>query len=221
MSTRLTTEDGSDTVYSSQFDETYHSIHGAIQESNYIFIKEGFQAATSKTLKIFEVGFGTGLNALLTWSKAKESNVMVEYTSIEYYPLVSTIYSTLNYTSFVQNLPREALSRLHTCSWNKWHELESTFFKLKKIKADFTQFQISDNYNLIYFDAFSPEKNPTMWEQALFEGLYNHMAFKGQLLTYCAKGEIRRRLTRAGFRVERLKGPPGKREILKAIKTPF
>lgn len=212
------TADGSDTLFNPGMDDTYHSINGAVQESMHVFIEAGLHQVKKQKLRIFEVGFGTGLNALLSWQEAHRLKLQIEYESIEAFPVAPDLISSLNYSELGTGLPNDAFLLLHQAVWNSCVVLEKNIFALKKIQADFTSFQFTERYDLIFFDAFAPDKQPEMWAEEGFSKIYQALHPGGILVTYCAKGEVRRRLQRAGFRVERLPGPPGKREILRAIK---
>jgi len=213
------TADGSDTLFSSEMDESYHSVNGAAQESMHVFIEAGLHQMDKKKLKVFEVGFGTGLNALLTWEDARKNKIQIEYDTIEAYPLSKDVIETLNYGDFTPELPSDAYLKLHMTPWEISTVLEKNCFELLKIQGDFTEFIFNQKYDLIYFDAFAPDKQFEMWDESLFLKLFNTLNNQGLLVTYCAKGEVRRRMQRAGFRVERIPGPPGKREMLRAVKS--
>lgn len=212
------TADGSATLFVPELDEHYHSVKGAFTESQHIFIDMGLKACPSPTPKILEVGFGTGLNAYLTLLEAERSGRHVHYTGIELYPLPWETIEQLHYNE------DERFKALHTAAWEK--EIEITpYFTLHKVQADFsTGYAVpysSSGYDILYFDAFAPEKQPEMWSQELFDRLYVNTSEEGILTTYCAKGVVRRMLQSAGFKVERLPGPPGgKREILRATRLP-
>lgn len=217
MRQRLVVEktlDGSDTLFVPEIDEYYHSIHGAKQESTHIFITAGLNHIKSKqNLTIFEVGFGTGLNALLTLEYAQIHDLLIKYYTVELYPVEKEIINQLNYNSY-------NFKQIHNCSWNEQVELNKNF-TLFKSQADFSNDSksvLSATYDLIFFDAFSPDKQPEMWTQEIFDNLYKHTQKDGVLCTYCAKGIVRRMLIQAGYVVERLPGPPGKREMLRATK---
>ncbi len=211
------TEDGSHTLFVPEIDESYHSTFGAIQESKHIFIETGLKHHSGSELCIFEVGFGTGLNAFLTYITAKELQIKVKYISVEKYPLSEELYMKLNYAELIHPDYKDFFNDLHKCSWNKLNVI-SDFFSIEKIETDFTQFEHKNNYDVIYFDAFSPEKQPEMWSEEQFRKIYEHSNQDAILTTYCAKGMVRRAMISAGFKVERLPGPPGKREILRATK---
>ena len=211
------TEDGSHTLFSPVVEECYHSQNGAIQESKHIFIKAGWEHCTKEELRVFEVGFGTGLNAFLTLLKAEEQRKKVHYTTLEYYPVEEDIVKKLNYFELLDKTREADFLKLHDASWNKPEQI-TPFFTLEKIRVDFTKYELNGSYDLFYFDAFSPEKQPEMWAQERFEALFAHANPDAVLVTYCAKGIVRRAMQAAGFKTERLPGPPGKREILKAVK---
>lgn len=211
-----TTSDGSHTIYNSLVDECYHSVHGAVAESEHIFLRSGFCEIRKTEIAVFEVGFGTGLNALLTLEEASHRGTRVHYTAVERYPIGPDLYEQLNYGSTPQE--RDIFLQLHRAEWER-EVLLGGCFSLKKMEADFTQIEFSERFDLVYFDAFSPERQPEMWSEELFARLYNAMNEGGVLVTYCAKGVVRRTMQAVGFRVERIAGPTGgKREILRARK---
>lgn len=213
-----TTADGSNTLFIPQLDEHYHSVKGALTESEHIFVRMGLEHLPLSSVRLLEIGFGTGLNAFLTLLAAEKLNKTVHYTGIELYPLKEDILKQLDYPQIICPERAEDYYRLHSCEWEQDNWI-TTNFTLHKIKGDFTKYRFSENYDLIYFDAFAPEKQAEMWTQELFDSLYVIMNKGGVLTTYCAKGIVRRMLQSAGFTVERLPGPPqGKREILRATK---
>jgi tRNA U34 5-methylaminomethyl-2-thiouridine-forming methyltransferase MnmC len=213
------TGDGSGTLYSSNMQESYHSLNGAVQESRHVFIESGLKQCLGKSIHVFEIGFGTGLNALLTWGEAKKSALNIRYTAVEAFPLPFKTTSALGYDSLEPMLEKDAFSHLHAASWGLPVVLESGCFTLCKMEGDFTTLSLPNGIDLVYFDAFAPDKQPEMWEESLFKQLYYVLNEQGILVTYCAKGEVRRRLLRCGFQVERIPGPPGKREMLRARKV--
>jgi len=214
----IKTADGSDTLFSAQMNESYHSLNGAVQESKHVFIEAGLRRINQHSIQIFEVGFGTGLNALLTWQEARQSCLNISYDSIEAFPLDSSCYETLNYPALLPGLIPGALNMLHECKWNEVHLLEKNRFQFRKILQDFTSFAFDITYDLIYFDAFAPDKQPAIWEESQLRKCHDALKPGGILVTYCAKGEIRRQMQKSGFQTERLPGPPGKREMLRAIR---
>ena len=213
------TADGSYTLYVPELDEHYHSVKGALTESQHIFIDMGLKHSTATAPHILEIGFGTGLNCVLTLLEAKESQRHIHYTGIERYPLNEEIIRKLNYPSIIGKECEEDYFAIHQAPWEE-NVCLSPWFTLYKLEGDFTHYSFEQKYDIIYFDAFAPEKQPEMWEQSLFDNLYQVLNEGGILTTYCAKGVVRRMLQTAGFKVERLPGPPGgKREILRATKS--
>lgn len=213
----ILTEDGSNSLYVPEIDETYHSTHGAIQESMHIFINLGLKSMEKNNLRILEVGFGTGLNALLT---ILNTNKTVEYITLEKYPVDTAQLSSLNYPEQIGfEKARMLFDQIHQAPWEVPVEI-TTDFRMQKVKTDFCEFAPSGKFDLIYFDAFSPEKQPEMWELEQFKKLFNACQPGAVIVTYCAKGAVRRNLQSAGFTVERLPGPPGKREVLRGKKSP-
>ena len=211
------TEDGSATLFVPELNEHYHSVKGARTESQHIFIDMGLKASAAPCPHILEAGFGTGLNALLTLQESERTGRPVRYTGIELYPLAWTEVEALHYSDD----PR--LRLLHEAPWEEEVCLTPTF-RLLKLRRDLTSWQADDERpplrcDVVYFDAFAPEKQPALWTPAVFRNLYRCLTSGGILTTYCAKGAVRRLMQDIGFRMERLPGPPGgKREILRATK---
>jgi tRNA U34 5-methylaminomethyl-2-thiouridine-forming methyltransferase MnmC len=209
-----TTADGSHTLYVPELNEHYHSVNGALQESMHVYVEAGFNRCGKQRISVLELGFGTGLNALLTFREAQKRNVSVSYTALEKYPLPETLTACLNYGTET-HLP-DVFTELHAADWNEQREI-SPFFSLKKVQTDFFDYDFPGLYDVVFYDAFAPDKQPEVWSQALFNRIYDCMYPQGVLTTYCAKGEVRRMLQRAGFTVERIPGPPGKREMLRGV----
>ncbi len=219
----IKTADGSHSIYVKELDEHYHSIHGAIQESKHVFIEMGlkYTAATipNSEMTILEIGLGTGLNAFLTFIESKKTDSLINYTSIEAYPISAEIAHQLNYLDLLNEQKNESIfNEIHTCEWNKKNWI-SNQFTFRKIQNTLQQIVFDDTYNLIYFDAFGPRVQPEMWTEEVFAKLYAATLPNGCLVTYCAKGEVKRTLKKVGFIVETLQGPPGKREMVRAIKN--
>lgn len=212
------TADGSHTLFIPEMDEHYHSVNGAVQESRHVFIEAGLHYQTKKDITVFEIGFGTGLNAYLTLLDAEEYNRSVAYYSIELYPLEPELVRVLNYGEVVSPEKKELFTALHSAAWNTSAKITDRF-TLHKIQGDSNCCELPDDIDLIYFDAFAPDKQPGMWNQEIFDKLYAHSSEGGVLTTYCAKGVVRRMMQKAGYSVERIPGPPGKREMLRAIKS--
>lgn len=214
----IETKDGSKTFYIPDLDENYHSLNGAIQESMHVFINTGLEQLRHLTkINVFEVGFGTGLNALLTLQLKEHQEIY--YHSIEKYPLKEEEIQLLNYTSFSDELHcyEDAFMRMHSCQWDT-NENIATKFTLFKEYVTLSNFEAKQKFNLIYFDAFAPDIQPDLWTKDVFLQMYNLLERNGLLVTYCAKGQVRRNMQDVGFKVERLPGPPGKREMLRATK---
>lgn len=218
----IITKDGSHSVSVPELNVTYHSIHGAVQESKHVFIEAGLYASTqfkrADALNILEMGFGTGLNALLTLIEATNNNIHVNYSALELYPLEKREYQTLNYCEWL-NVPslKPFFERLHECEWEKEITILPAF-TLLKTNQSLLSFTTNCFYDVVYFDAFAPASQPELWTKEVFEKLYAMMSLHGILVTYCSKGDVRRAMQYAGFKVEKLKGPPGKREMIRAIK---
>lgn len=212
----IKTEDGSHTLYIKEMDEQYHSIHGAIQESNHVFIEAGLTKIKLNEITIFEAGFGTGLNAYLTWEQAKLHNKKIHFVTIELYPISDEIVTQLNYASLTQSNNQELFIDLHKAEWNKTTVIDSNF-TITKFNHDLSTFSHQHNYDLIYFDAFAPDKQPHLWADEIFQRIANNTNQNGILVTYSAKGDVRRSIIKAGFVVERIPGPPGKRHMLKGV----
>ncbi|MDR0427253.1 MAG: tRNA (5-methylaminomethyl-2-thiouridine)(34)-methyltransferase MnmD [Dysgonamonadaceae bacterium] len=208
------TSDGSDTLYVPELNEHYHSTNGAVRESKYVYIESAFNPCEKKEIHVLEMGLGTGLNVLLTYLEARKRNLKVIYTGLEKYPLPETIINQLNYSDW----EKEVFKRIHSAPWGKRSSIDS-FFTINKIKTDFNDYAYPGKYDVVYYDAFAPDKQENVWNREIFNRIYAGMNVNGILSTYCAKGEIRRRMQSAGFSVNRLPGPPGKREMLQAIKT--
>lgn len=212
------TADGSHTLFIPEMDEHYHSVNGAVQESRHVFIEAGLHHQAKKDITVFEIGFGTGLNAFLTLLDAEEKNRKVDYYSVELYPLEPELVQSLNYGKVICPEKEDLFQALHAAPWNEAASI-TNLFTLHKIQGDNNSCTLPEGIDLVYFDAFAPDKQPEMWNQEIFDRLYAHMAEGGILTTYCAKGAVRRMMKEAGYSVERIPGPPGKREMLRAIKS--
>jgi len=212
----ITTNDGSKTIHLPDWNENYHSIHGAVQEAQHVFIKSGLSEISKQEIHILEIGFGTGLNAILTLNKAKETEQKIHYSGIEAYPIQLDELKALNYEDLPEIKENEELFwQLHSSEWNKTNNI-APLFDLYKIQLFLDDFQPPKNrYDLIYFDAFGPRVQPEMWSKEVFEKLFKSLKNEGLFVTYCAKGQVRRDLIEVGFQVEKIPGPPGKREMLR------
>ena len=219
----IVTKDGSHSVSIPQLNVTYHSIHGAIQESMHVFIESGFRNVSVRlnrpgALRILEVGFGTGLNAFLTLIEAEKHTINVQYSAIELYPLIEEEYKLLNYGEIV-DVPtlQTVFQKLHACEWNNEVNIVPGF-SLLKVNQSLLNFTTGRCYDLVYFDAFAPGAQPELWTKEVFEKVYAMMYANGVLVTYCSKGDVRRAMQSAGFIIEKIPGPPGKREMIRATR---
>jgi len=215
----IQTADGSHTVSIPEINVTYHSVHGAIRESMHVFIEAGLRYLQNKLpeeqITIFEMGFGTGLDAFLTAIHAIDTKTNIHYTSVETAPLSDKEVRLLNYP---KTLGHENIFRkLHDSNWGEEVKL-AEFFMIQKIQTDLLQFSTSKQFNLVYYDAFAPSAQPQLWTKEVFDKLYNMLMPAGALVTYCSKGDVRRAMLAAGFNVKKLPGPPGKREMLRGEK---
>ena len=209
------TADGSHTFFVPDIDESYHSMFGAISESTFIFIEQGLKKCPKSAIRVLEIGFGTGLNVLLTTLEASRTHKNIHYTTLEINPIPPRYTLLLNYPELLED-SSELFDKIHRAHWETDVEI-NPFFVLHKVNADFTTYTLKGMYDVIYFDAFSPEKQPEMWVEAGFRKIAEHGNPGAILTTYCAKGTVRRVLQKVGFQVERLPGPKGKREILRGV----
>jgi tRNA U34 5-methylaminomethyl-2-thiouridine-forming methyltransferase MnmC len=213
MNQIVKTSDGPHTIYVPELNEHYHSIHGAVQESQHIFIREGYDNCNAEPLNIFEAGFGTGLNALLTAVRAVKENREVYYTSIEKYPVGSDLIMSLNHYEFAGPDGKRIFELIQSSPWEQMNCICNNF-NLRKINGDLSDYIPEYPIDLVYFDAFGPDKQPSMWTREIFERISSAMRSGGILVTYSSKGEVKRNLRSAGFYVKLLPGPPGKREMI-------
>lgn len=219
--TLVTTEDGSHSIFAPQFNEHYHSIHGAIQESDHIFIDNGLKEAlkSKSNISIFEMGFGTGLNAFLTLIFALNHSIEIRYSAIEAFPVEGEMLKRLNYAEIMKaNCPKDYFAQIHSVPWEKWNRIIDNF-QIKRHYTSLLDYQPGENYDLVYFDAFAPDAQPELWTADVFKTIFDSMNSGGILVTYCCKGDVKRNLKSSGFTIEKLPGPPGKREILRARKV--
>jgi len=220
----ITTGDGSKTIQIEEWNEQYHSIHGALQEALHVFIKTGLQYCYSegkeeslKNISILEIGFGTGLNALLTAIEAEKLRLKIDYVGVEAYPVSYEELQQLNYTQIISNTTQDLFDVIHESSWGKQENI-SPFFSIKTRKQFFNDITDKEVFDLIYFDAFGARVQPELWTEDIFKIMFKALKQNGVLVTYSAKGSVRRAMQTVGFTVERLPGPPGKREMLRATK---
>ena len=211
------TGDGSHSIAIPELHITYHSIHGAIQESKHVFIDAGLKYLLGNSVpnpfNIFEMGFGTGLNAFLTAIEAKNQKIKIQYTAVERFPITPAEAVSLNYPDVLDHA-----GLFHTIHESKWNEAITIneYFTLKKVEANLLNFSSSQDFNLVYYDAFAPGAQPELWTKDIFEKLFHMLELNGVLVTYCSKGDVRRAMVAAGFAVKKMPGPPGKREMLRA-----
>ncbi|HSO87182.1 MAG TPA: tRNA (5-methylaminomethyl-2-thiouridine)(34)-methyltransferase MnmD, partial [Draconibacterium sp.] len=206
-------------IYLPEMNEQYHSLNGAITESEYVYIDKGYRFFQGENPNVFEVGFGTGLNCLLTALQAEKDKRPTFYISIEKYPLEKNVTSRLNFGQLISVKAQHIFEKIHDCKWDEVEPISKNF-SLLKIKADLIDYNLTqiENCNVIYFDAFGPDKQPEMWTSLIFNKISSLTAAGGVLVTYSAKGEVRRELATSGFEMERLPGPPGKIHMLRGIK---
>ena len=217
----IITSDGSTTIHIPEWDEQYHSKHGAIQEAYHVFIKHGLSLFSKEKVNILEIGFGTGLNAFITFLEHKKQDLSINYTGVEAYPISSEELQQLNYVQELDAKNNKAVfDTMHTCEWETKTAINDSFTLLKQQKL-FKEIDNKDCYNLIYFDAFGARVQPELWTEDIFKIMYESLQENGVLVTYSAKGSVRRAMQTVGFEVERLPGPPGKREMLRATKKPI
>lgn len=215
----IQTEDGSQSLYNDELNETYHSTHGALTESMHVFIKHGLDYLKSRgttQLNILEVGFGTGLNVLLTQQYALESKLInIKYSTLEPFPISQDLIEGLNYSELLKGVvtPDDFL-KLHQCEWSKEHSITSNF-NFTKYKTTLQDFVSRTKYDLIFYDAFAPSKQSEMWDFEVLKHLADMMNSKSVLVTYCARGQFKRDLDALGLQVETLPGPPGKKEMVR------
>jgi len=209
-------EDGSHTIYVPDLNEHYHSINGAVTESQHIFIDAAFRFCQKQEVRILEIGFGTGLNTMLTFIEASRQNRQVYYHGVEKYPLTNDEAILLNYDTIL-DIPGVSVMDFHKSGWAEDSRITEGF-TLRKEHADFKDSKAVGPFDVIYFDSFAPDVQPEIWAPAIFKKIYDLTADKGILTTYSVKGDVKRSLKAAGFKVEKIPGPFGKREILRAVK---
>ncbi len=211
----ITTADGSSSLFVPSLNENYHSIHGARQESMHVFIDAGLKQIKKDSINILEMGYGTGLNFILTYLYSENKNI--NYHGIEFYPLDLALVKKLNYTEILE-LSQEQSDLFLDFHLSDKTKIVSERFCVNKYNIPLQEFDSETGFDLIYFDAFAPEVQPELWSVQIFEKLFRLTNPGGILCTYCAKGQVRRNMIAAGYKVERLQGPPGKREMIRATK---
>lgn len=219
----IITEDGSTTIQIPEWNEQYHSTHGAIQEAQHVYIQNGFlhyvEVNQSESVSILEIGFGTGLNAFMTLLEAEKQNLKIQYKGVEAFPISSEELKQLNYVTQLNASAKEAaFNTLHEVPWETEAQITSDF-KLIKEQKDFSEINEKEAFNIIYFDAFGAEVQPELWTEEIFKNMFDALKENGVLVTYAAKGTVKRALRSVGFHLKRLQGPPGKRHMLRATKS--
>ncbi len=222
----ITTGDGSKTIQIEEWDEQYHSVHGAINEANHVFLKHGLlffnsqliSESNTNEIAILEIGFGTGLNAFLTLIEAEKQNLNINYVGVEAYPVKNEEIEILNYVELVSLKHKSEFEKLHNSNWERQIYI-SDYFKIKKEEKFFKDISSISEFDIVYFDAFGARVQPELWTEDIFKKMYDALRSNGVLVTYSAKGSARRAMQAVGFDVERLDGPPNKRHMLRAIKS--
>lgn len=214
----IQTLDGSTTIQIKEWNECYHSKFGAIQEAQHVFIKNGLSLFKNKSIAVLEIGFGTGLNAFITFIESQKMQQDIDYVGVEAYPISSNEVISMNYISAL-NAENEShiFNKMHECNWEEQIILSKTF-TITKRKKFFEEIDDIEKFDLIYFDAFGYRVQPELWSTAIFQKMYNALKKNGVLVTYAARGVIKRNMIEVGFTVEKLDGPPGKREMFRARK---
>lgn len=219
MIEHVITEDGSSSLYVPELDEHYHSSHGALQEALHVFIDNGFSGVKGREIKLFEMGFGTGLNALLTMKFGKENAKKIEYHGIEAFPISEELVKKLNYPELVAADLSEEFFKMHDSDWGELTAI-SEAFSLKKIHERIEEYDpVHSYFDIVYFDAFGFRAQEDMWDIGILQKMYEMLKPEGILVTYAARGQFKRDLKTLGFKVEALAGPPGKREMTRAVKV--
>jgi tRNA U34 5-methylaminomethyl-2-thiouridine-forming methyltransferase MnmC len=215
----IQTLDGSTTIHIAEWDECYHSKHGAIQEAQHVFIKNGLSLFPDRNVSILEIGFGTGLNAFITFLESKKRNQSIDYVGVEAYPITVEEIVSMNYVEELNAVEQSSIfDTMHQSNWEEKIILDDDF-TLTKRKQFFEEINDENKFDLIYFDAFGYRVQPELWSTAIFEKMYNALKPNGVLVTYAARGVVKRSMIEVGFTVEKLAGPPGKREMFRATKN--
>lgn len=214
----ITTNDGSSSIYVPEINEHYHSIHGAIQEAKHVFIKNGLFLFSNTEVFILEIGFGTGLNCFITFLEAEKKQLKIKYEAVEAFPVSAEELKLLNYVTQLNAIENElTFNEMHEKPWETEIMLSNNFMLIKR-ELFFNDIEHLNKFDLIYFDAFGAQVQPELWTEAVFAKMFKALKENGYLVTYSAKVSVRRALIACGFRVEKLQGPPGKREMLRAQK---
>lgn len=218
----IETEDGSQSLYNEELNETYHSTHGALTESQYVFIQQGLSLLVEEGrthIEIFEVGFGTGLNALLVQEYAKANpQLNLTFTTLEPYPISTSIIEVLTYDQLIDDVSKQDFKELHNCAWGEVVKLSKNL-SFTKYQTTLEDYESTESYDLIFFDAFAPSKQAEMWEMKLLSKISTLMKDDAVFVTYCARGQLKRDLVELALKVETLPGPPGKKEMVRGRKS--
>jgi len=212
------TREGIHTLVNNRLKEHYHSMYGSMQESLHVFIKNGLCSVNKNLpeISILEMGFGTGLNAILTYRENQVLRKYIHYTTVEAFPLPSSVTDKLNYFEYFGKPLQPVFQKMHASRW--FENIPFNNFMLYKIQADMLEFQPDGAYDLVYYDAFSPTHQPELWTFEVLHKIYDACKRNAVLVTYCAKGDVKRTLKAVGFEVEIIPGPKGKREMIRAVK---
>ena len=211
------TADGSHTLFIPEMDEHYHSVNGAVQESRHVFIEAGLHHQAKKDITVFEIGFGTGLNAFLTLLEARDNERKVVFHTFEKYPLTPQEVEQINYSDLFTPEDAPLFQQLHDAPWEE-DVVITPYFTLHKHRADFEEVNFHKYFDMVFFDAFAPDVQPRLWTESMLSKFYKALKPEGILTTYCVKGTVKQALRNIGFNLKRLPGPPGKREMLRAVK---
>jgi len=214
----IKTQDGSTTIHLEEWNESYHSKHGAIQEAKHVFIKNGLALFSEQKVAILEIGFGTGLNAFISFLEAQKMNQSVDYVGVEAYPVAAKEILEMNYVAELEaEEQQQVFEKMHESNWNEKIKLSDNFTIVKR-QQFFQDIDDVAQFDLIYFDAFGYRVQPELWSTLIFKKMYDALKENGVLVTYAARGVVKRSMIEVGFRVEKLEGPPGKREMFRAFK---
>lgn len=214
----IQTKDGSTTIHLPEWDESYHSKHGAIQEAYHVFIKNGLALFKEKPISILEIGFGTGLNSFITFLQAKKDNQQIDYVGVEAYPVTAVEAMQMNYPKEIDVSEIDLFRQMHEIEWESKQQLSANF-SLTKRKQFFQDINDENAFDLIYFDAFGFRVQPELWSESIFSAMYKALKPNGVLVTYACRTSIKNAMLSAGFSVKKLPGAPGKREMLRAHKA--
>lgn len=214
----IQTNDGSTTIHLPEWNESYHSKHGAIQEAYHVFIKNGLSLFERQTISILEIGFGTGLNSFITFLETQKSNQTIDYVGVEAYPVTLDEAMLMNYPNEIDTSQTQVFKQMHECSWEEKHPI-SPNFTLTKRQQFFQDIKDENAFDLIYFDAFGFRVQPELWSEQIFAAMFKALKPNGVLVTYACRTSIKNAMLSAGFSVKKLPGAPGKREMLRANKA--